>query len=111
VRLARLAYDKNPGYGQGALAGLMASFEAARAGGSAAQALTYFDQALALGGQNSAAPWVAKAEGVALPGADRAAFDALLQQALRVAAAHPDLQNTVMRERALWLLSTADDLF
>jgi hypothetical protein len=71
----------------------------------------YFNQAIALGGQRSAGPWVAKAEGVALPGADRAAFESLLNQALTVAAAHPDLQNAVMRERAMWLLGNADDLF
>ena len=111
VRLAQLAYDKQPTYGEGALAGLMASFEAARPGGSSAKALQYFDQAIALGGQHNAGPLVAKAEGVALPAGDRAAFDALLRQALAVATAHPGLQNAVMRERALWLTATADDLF
>lgn len=111
VRLAQQAYALQPGYGQGALAGLMGSFEAARPGGSAAQALLYFDQAITLGGQHNAGPWVAKAESVALPSADRAAFEALLKQALKVAATHPDMQNAVMRERALWLLGTADDLF
>lgn len=111
MRLASLAYAAEPGYGQGALAGLMASFEAARPGGSSAQALRYFDQAIALGAGQSAAPLLAKAEGVALPAADRAAFDALLQQALAVAAAHPNLSNAVMRERALWLQASADDLF
>jgi predicted anti-sigma-YlaC factor YlaD len=111
VRLATLAYARQPNYGQGALAGLMASFESARPGGSAAWALHYFDQAIALGGSRNAGPWVGKAEGVALPAADRAAFDALLQQALAVAAAHPGLQNSVMRERALWLQAHADDLF
>lgn len=111
VRLAQLAYARQPAYGEGALAGLMASLEAARPGGNAALALQYFDQAIALGGQHNAGPLVAKAEGVALPGADRAAFDALLRQALAVSAAHPGMQNAVMRERALWLLATADDLF
>jgi predicted anti-sigma-YlaC factor YlaD len=111
VRLAGLAYAQQPGYGKGALAGLMGSFEAARPGGNHAQALRYFDQAIALGGQRSAGPWVAKAEGVALPAADRAGFDALLRQALAVATAHPDMQNAVMRERAQWLLGNADDLF
>lgn len=111
VRLARLAYAAEPGYGQGALAGLMANFELARAGGSPAQALRYFDQAIALGAGRSAGPLLAKAEGVALPAGDRAAFDALLQQALAISAAHPDLQNAVMRERAQWLLASADDLF
>ena len=111
MRLASLAYAAQPGYGQGALAGLMASFEAARPGGSSAQALRYFDQAIALGAGQSAAPLLAKAEGVALPAADRATFDALLQQALAVAAAHPNLSNAMMRERALWLRASADDLF
>jgi predicted anti-sigma-YlaC factor YlaD len=111
VRLAQLAYAQQPGFGQGALAGLMASFESARPGGSSVQALRYFDQAIALGGTTAAGPLVAKAEGVALPAGDRAGFEALLQQALAVAAAHPDLQNAVMLERAHWLLATADDLF
>jgi hypothetical protein len=111
LRLAQLAYAQQPGYGQGALATLMGNFETARPGGSAAQALRYFDQAIALGGARSAGPWLAKAEGVAQPAADRAAFDALLLQALQVAAAHPDMQNAVARERALWLQAQADDLF
>jgi predicted anti-sigma-YlaC factor YlaD len=111
VRLAQLAFAKQPTYGEGALATLMGNFEIARPGGSAAQALRYFDQAIAMGGQRSAGPWLAKAEGVALPSADRAAFEALLRQALVVASAHPGLQNTAARERALWLQTQADDLF
>jgi predicted anti-sigma-YlaC factor YlaD len=111
VRLAQLAYDKQPEYGQGALAGLMGSFEAARPGGSSAQAMRYFDQAIALGGSRNAGPLVAKAEGVALPAGDRAAFESLLRQALTVSQQQPDIQNAVMRERARWLLSSADDLF
>lgn len=111
IRLASLAYAQQADYGQGALAGLMASFESARPGGSQAQALRYFDQAIALGAGSSAGPLVAKAEGVAQAAGDRAAFDALLLQALAVAAAHPGLQNSVMRERALWLQAHADDLF
>ena len=111
LRLAALAYAQQPDYGQGALASLMASFEAARPGGNSALALRYFEQAIALGGDSSAGPWVGKAEGVALPAGDRTAFEALLQQALAVAARHPGLQNSVMRERALWLLAQAPDLF
>ena len=111
IRLAELAYAKDPDYGDGALASLMGSFESARAGGSSAQALVYFDRAIALGAEHSAGPLVAKAEGVALPGGQRAEFEQLLHQALTICAAHPDLQNAVMRERALWLLQQADDLF
>jgi len=111
VRLAQLAYAQNPAYGDGALAGLMGTLEAARAGGSRTQAVQYFEQAIALGAEHSAGPLVAKAEGIALPAGDRPAFEALLRQAISVATAHPDLQNAVMRERARWLLATADDLF
>ena len=111
VRLTQLAYAQDPAYGNGALAGLMGTLEAARAGGSRTQALKYFDQAIALGNERSAGPLVAKAEGIALPAGDRPAFEALLRQALNVATAHPDLQNAVMRERARWLLATADDPF
>ena len=59
----------------------------------------------------SAGAYVAKAEGWAQPAGDRAAFDALLRQALQASAARRDLPNEVMRERAQWLLDTADVLF
>ena len=111
IRLAYLAYQVAHQHGQGALASLMGSFEAARPGGSRQQATRYFDEAIALGAGKSAGVFVAKAEAIALPAGDRAAFNALLQQALAAADSTPGLQNSVMRERALWLLATADDLF
>jgi len=111
VRLAQLAYAKDPHYGNGSLAGLMGTFEAARGGGSDAQALLYFDQAIALGAKRSASPLVAKAESVSLPNGNRVEFESLLRQALAVGKAYPDMQNAVMRERAQWLLGNADDLF
>lgn len=111
VRLASLAHQLQPDHGAGALASLMGTFEAARPGGSMTQALAYFDQAIALGGGRSAAAYVAKAEGWALPAHDRPAFETLLRQALAVSASTRDLSNGVMRERALWLLGAADDLF
>lgn len=111
IRLAQWAYDVDPMYGEGATAGLMGTFEAARPGGSAAQALRYFDLAIAASEQRSAGPWVGKAEAVALPAGDRAEFERLLQKAITISAAHPGLANAVMRERALWLLGVADDLF
>lgn len=111
VRLAHTAYAKDPGFGQGALASLMGTLEAARPGGGPAQALQYFDQAIALGAGRNAGALLAKAEGIALPAGQREAFESLLRQALAVAQAHPDLQNAVARERALWLLGHADDLF
>lgn len=111
MRLAQLAYQMAPQHGQGSLASLMGSFEAARPGGSAQLAARYFDEAIDLGGGKSAAAWVAKAETVALPAGDRPAFEALLKQALAICATTPNVPNNVMRERALWLLDTADDLF
>jgi len=111
IRLAHLAWKKYPSYGDGALASLMGSFETARSGGSHQQALVYFDQAIAASAGKSAGPFVAKAEGIALPAGERPAFEALLRQAIVASDARHDLQNAVMRERALWLLTTADDLF
>ena len=111
VRLATLAYSANPGHGEGALASLMGTFEAARPGGSVRQAATYFDQAIALGGGKNAGAFVAKAEGIALPAHDRPAFEVLLQQAVTASKSKRDLSNEVMRERAQWLLDEADDLF
>jgi predicted anti-sigma-YlaC factor YlaD len=111
VRLARLAWERQPGYGEGALASLMGSFESARAGGSRGQAAAYFDSAIAAGAGKNAGPYVAKAESVALAASDRPAFESLLRQALSASAARRDLENEVMRERAQWLLESADDLF
>jgi predicted anti-sigma-YlaC factor YlaD len=111
IRLARLAWEINPEFGAGALASLMGTFEAARAGGSRQQALAYFDQAIAVSAGQSAGAFVAKAESMALPAGERSAFEALLQQALAASTGRHDVQSAVMRERAQWLLDTADDLF
>jgi len=111
IRLAQLGYLTVPQHGQGALASLMGSFEAARPGGSRQQAARYFDEAIALGQGANASAYVAKAEAIALPAGDRPAFDVLLRQALMAAKSSAGLQNSVMRERALWLQAAADDLF
>jgi hypothetical protein len=111
IRLARLAWAVQPDHGAGSLASLMGSFEAARPGGSLAQATVYFDRAITLGAGKNAGPFLGKAENIALPSGDRVAFEDLLKQALAVSAANHDLQNSVLRERTQWLLETADDLF
>lgn len=111
IRLAQLAWEKEPNYGDGALASLMGTFEAARPGGSRQLAAAYFDQSITISSGKSAGAYVAKAEGIALAAGDRLAFEALLQQALSASEARRDLPNEVMRERALWLLETAGDLF
>jgi predicted anti-sigma-YlaC factor YlaD len=111
IRLAQMVWSIRPDFGEGAIASLMGSLEAARPGGSARQAATYFDQAIAMGKGKSAGVFVAKAEGVALVAGDRQGFEELLHMALTASGARRDLHNMVMRERAQWLLEIADDLF
>lgn len=111
VRLAELAWRTSPNHGQGDLASLMGSFEAARPGGSSAKAALFFDQAFAISGGQSPGPLVAKAEAIAQAAGDRPAFEALLKQALAVSAGRTDLSSQIMRQRAQWLLDSADDLF
>lgn len=111
IALAQLAWARDPDHGEGALASLMGSFEAARPGGSMRQAEAYFDRAIAAGAGRNAGPWVAKAETLALAAGDRASFEAQLQQAITIATNHPSLANALMRERAQWLLASADDRF
>ena len=111
IALARLAWARDPDHGDGALASLMGSFEAARPGGSMRQAEAYFDRAIAASAGRSAGPWVAKAETLALAAGDRADFEAMLRQAISIATGHPSLANALMRERAQWLLDSADDRF
>ena len=111
MRLAELAWQVDPTYGQGALASLMGTLEGAKVGGSRQKAQAYYDQAIHLGKGLEAGPFVAKAEGVALPAEDRKQFEQLLNQAIGISQQHRSLQNEVMRERAQWLLSSVDDLF
>jgi predicted anti-sigma-YlaC factor YlaD len=111
MRLAELAWQVNPSYGDGALASLMGTLEGAKVGGSRQKAQAYFDQAIALGKGKEAGPYVAKAEGVSVPAEDRKQFEQLLKQAIGISQQHRSLQNVVMRERAQWLLSSVDELF
>ena len=114
IRLAELAWAADPDWGDGALTGLLGSFEAGRAGGSAQRALSYFDRSIAQSAGRSVGAYLAKAEGYAQPAGDRAMFEQLLQQAQAIkdeAGSPLTLQNEVMRRRARWLLSKTDDLF
>lgn len=114
IRLAELAWAKDPEWGEGALTSLMATFEAARPGGSAQRAKALFERAYTQGKARSIGPLVGQAEAIALPAGDKAAFEALLRQALdyKEDQSSPQaLQNEVMRRRARWLLDSADDLF
>src|SRR5574343_984502 len=114
VRLAEWAAHRDANWGKGALASLRGTFEASRPGGDRRQAVQHFAQAIALADGCCAGPFVSRAEALALPAGDRAAFEADLRQALAVTV-DPDspdaLQNAVMRRRAAWLLEQAPDLF
>jgi hypothetical protein len=111
VNLATWAWQTNPAYGDGALASLMGTLELARPGGSRARALAYWDQAIEISRGQSPGPYVAKAEGWAVDQQDRAAFEAWLKKAIEVSQGKRDLSSQIMRERAQWLLSIADDIF
>jgi tetratricopeptide (TPR) repeat protein len=111
VRLARLAYEQRPDHGHGALASLMGTLEAARPGGSLAQAQQYFDHALAIAGPDDPSVLLAMAEAVAQPAGDRERFEQLLRRALASDQRRPELAAQVMRERARWLLQSLDELF
>lgn len=111
IRLAELAWQVDPTLEAGALAGLMAQFELARPGGTPTRAAALLEQAAQAGEGRQAGPWVTKAEVLAQPAGDRALFETWLREALRISQAHPTLANQVMRERATWLLETADDRF
>lgn len=109
--LATLAWKKNPDFHRGALTSLMGTFEATRPGGSITLAEKYFDQAIDQSNGESAGPWVAKAESIALKKQDSKVFTQCLNKAIQIAKTHRNLENEVMRERAAWLLDMADDLF
>ncbi len=111
MQLAQLAYDTQPEHGQGSLAVLMAQFELARPGGTAAAAERYLAVADRASGTPAPATLVARAESLALPAGDRAAYEALLRQALTVSSERRDLASQVLRARAQWLLHTLDDRF
>jgi hypothetical protein len=79
-------------------------------GGGAGRARQHFDRAVAIAGGRHAAPYLALAEGVAVPAQDRAAFDELLRQALAVDAdAEPPARvaNLLAQRHAEWLLENA----
>lgn len=111
IRLADLAWERQPDFGQGSLASLMGSLEAARPGGTKSSAERFFDQASAAGGGANAAVFVARAETLAAPAGDRQAFEGLLKQAIATAERHRSPDNGLMLERAKWLLGTVEDRF
>jgi predicted anti-sigma-YlaC factor YlaD len=103
-------------YDHGAIHAFLITYEMARPtgpGDPAARARAHFARARQLTDGRLAGPFVALAEGVAVPAQNRQEFLELLHQALAVdPAAAPEwrLANLVMQRRARWLLSQADNL-
>jgi TRAP transporter T-component len=126
VRLATLAWQAAPDHGDGALALLMAQFEAGRPGGSTAQVERYLAHAQRVSRDQQAGVWLARAELIDLPAGDRDGFVANLTRALDAARradadarqARPEaipggagLAQHVIEARARWQLGRVDDLF
>ena len=110
-RLAEAAWKVEPSFQKGALSSLMATYEAARIGGSMAKAKAYVDQAIEEAKGESAGPWVTRAEVLAVSQHDQKMFTESLQQACAIAKLHTSLGNEVMCARAHWLLTQVDELF
>jgi predicted anti-sigma-YlaC factor YlaD len=111
------AYALDPDYDSGAIDGFLITYEMTKSGGDPSpeeRARAHFARAVALSDGLNAGSYLSLAEAVAVPNQDRAEFEALLQQALAI---DPDarmewrLANTIMQEKARWLLERADRLF
>jgi len=114
--MLRRAFALDENYGEGALHQFYITYGARpeEMGGSPAEAREHFQRAVELTGGQSAGPYVALAESVALPEQNRPEFEELLHQALAIDVDRkPEyrLMNLLMQERARWLLAQADLLF
>lgn len=114
--MADRALQLTPDYDAGALHSFMITFEFARADPSKdpmATAKKHFDRAMELSGGNHAGPLLAWVESVSIQEQDAEEFERLLQQALDInVRARPEwkLVNTILQERARWLLGRQEDL-
>lgn len=110
------ALELDEDYDSGALHSFMVSFEFSRADPSAdpmATAKKHFDRAVALSGGQHAGPFLAWAESVSLQEQNLGEFEELLNRALAIRVeARPEwkLVNTILQDRARWLLSRKDEL-
>ena len=115
--LVRRALELNPDYDYGTIHVFMITYEMTRTSMSpdaAALARRHFARAVELTGGMQASPYVALAEAASVPERNRKEFEQLLQRALKIDTnARPEwrLANTVMQQRARWLLGRTDRLF
>lgn len=108
--LIRRAAELDPDFDSGAIESFLISWEAQ----DAAKARAHFERAVQLSQGQLASPYVALAEEVCVPAQNRAEFQTLLEQALRVDVdARPEwrLQNILAQRRAASLLAHIDDYF
>jgi len=111
------ALELDESYDNGAIHNFMISYEMSRpgAGGDPVmRARKHFERSVALSHGTDASPYVALAEAVTIQKQDLKEFESLLQQALAINPdARPEsrLVNTVMQQRARWLLSRKSELF
>lgn len=112
--LMRRALAIDGSWNDGAIHEFLATFEAAKPGGSLSAAREHLAWAIALSGGRKYGPLVSWAEGPLVQAQDRAEFTAVLRW---VADADPDLSrpdrlaNVIAQRRARLLLGHADDLF
>jgi len=115
--LVERAVELDVDFDFGALHTFLISYEMRRQSvdeGAEERARGHFFRAVALSAGQQAAPYVALAEAVSIPGQSRVEFQDLLEAALRI---EPDqrpewrLANTVMQSRARMLLNHSDEYF
>ena len=115
--LADRVLELDDTYDEGAIHGFLITYEMSRLNPKPdriAIAKAHFDRNLALAKGHQAAPYVTYAENVCVAQKDKAAFQQMLQQALKIDVntwpEHRQL-NLFMQRRAKWLLSRTDKLF
>lgn len=112
--LMKRALELDETWDDGTLQEFFVSFEAAKPGGTEANAKQYLDRARALSGGRRLGVQVSWAEGVLVQGQKREEFEQVLKAVLAadVNASKADrLANTIAQRRAKLLLDHADDLF
>jgi predicted anti-sigma-YlaC factor YlaD len=115
--LADRVLELDDAYEEGAIHGFLITYEMARLNPKPdrfAIAKAHFERARELSQGHQAGPFVSYAESVMVPQKNKAEFQDLLRQALRIDVTkwpeHLQL-NLVMQKRARWLLSRTDTLF
>lgn len=111
------AFALDPDFDNGAIHSFLMSYELARTGGEGdpiERARRHFRRTVELTGGSKVAPYVTWAESVCVQQQDAAEFRRLLEMALAIDVdARPEwrLENTILQNRARWLLSQMDILF